>query len=134
MEKGKKKTGLIVGLIVFGVLALGSIGITAISDDSKTTETVSAKPEEKKIEPPKQEMPKEEVKYEIIKIDDSFVKEINSDSSFYFKMFHAYGIYSTFLDKPFSLEISFNKKAQKINKPKQPRAEIYYEQVNDIDE
>ena len=34
MGKGKKKTGLIVGLIVFGVLALGSIGITAISDDS----------------------------------------------------------------------------------------------------
>lgn len=71
---------------------------------------------------------------EIIKIDDSFVKEINSDSSFYFKMFHAYGIYSTFLDKPFSLEISFNKKAQKINKPKQPRAEIYYEKVDDIDD
>ena len=26
MEKGKKKTGLIVGTIVFGVLTLGSIG------------------------------------------------------------------------------------------------------------
>ena len=68
MEKGKKKSGLAVGLIIFGVLALGSIvpsGIAEILDESETTKVVSSKTEEKKIEQPKQaEAPKEEVKTE----------------------------------------------------------------------
>ena len=53
MEKGKKKSGLAVGLIIFGVLALGSIvpsGIAEILDESETTKVVSSKTEEKKIE------------------------------------------------------------------------------------
>ncbi|MCP1226680.1 hypothetical protein [Sebaldella sp. S0638] len=67
MEKGKKKTGLVIGLIVFGVLALGSLvsgGIGAMLDESKDIETGKVAFEEKKTEPPKQEAPKEEVKTE----------------------------------------------------------------------
>ena len=53
MEKGKRKSGLVIGLIIFGVLALGSIvssGIAGILDDSETTQIASNKPEEKKTE------------------------------------------------------------------------------------
>ena len=80
MEKGKRKSGLVIGLIIFGVLALGSIvssGIAGILDDSETTQIASNKPEEKKTEPPKQaEAPKEEITPDI-KEEDS--QKINPD-------------------------------------------------------
>lgn len=81
MEKGRKKTGLVVGLIIFGVLAFGSlvsVGIGAMLDDSKDIETGKVAFEEKKAEPPKQsEAPKEEIK-SYIKEEDS--QKINPDA------------------------------------------------------
>lgn len=77
MGDGKKKTGLIIGLIVFGILALGSLvsGVVgAALDESKDIETGKVAFEEKKSEPAKQEeVPKEK------EIEPEKVESINSD-------------------------------------------------------
>ena len=56
MEKGKKKTGLIIGIIIFVVLAFGSLGVIVTSNITiRRGNVLGEKSEEKKTEPPKQE-------------------------------------------------------------------------------
>ena len=77
MEKGKKKSGLVIGLIIFGVLALGSIAFNEMGtmlDNSKDIETGKVAFEEKKAESPKHEIKQEAPKEEVQNINPATVR------------------------------------------------------------